>query len=388
MKKILVYCQQFYPLNTGYSNACVNFWTEISKDTSFQISIITPTLLNNSPELKDNLRILRVPKLFGRVPILRHFINEFYMAYLINKIWNIEEYEFYFNETLDNAIVLSLLKRELLSKAIIRIHSTSDTEHTVFLNNPHLILNYWLIRNIISNKVKNIAATSRFHLDFYQKYYLNGNLINKAKNRFFVLPNIICSSNSHINQKNNLKNKLDFLFVGRLDYLGNNQKGFDDVVDALKIINLEVKRVIKIHIVGKGFCTNILLKQINDAGVDFEYYEELTSTQMKEKIDFVDICLLPSRYEGLSMFALECLAAGKVMLLSDAGPLSDLVDGNGFTFQSQNIFDLAEKLTKLSRLDLNQKILMSNKSKEIFKEKYSSEIIKNNFKLLSDICIA
>ena len=98
-----------------------------------------------------------------------------------------------------------------------------------------------------------------------------------------------------------------------------------------------------------------------------------------------DIVVLPSRYEGLSMFALEGLATGNTVIFSKTGGLIDLVDGNGLFFEPQDIDSLVEALVKISNLPKDEIIKMKSKSIEIVKEKFIPFIVAKKFNSILNI---
>jgi len=61
----------------------------------------------------------------------------------------------------------------------------------------------------------------------------------------------------------------------------------------------------------------------------------------------VDIIVLSSRHEGLSLSSIEGMASGKPFIASDVPGLSEIVGGFGLLFQVGNEKELAEYITKL-----------------------------------------
>ena len=83
-----------------------------------------------------------------------------------------------------------------------------------------------------------------------------------------------------------------------------------------------------------------------------------------------DVFVLPSKTETWGLSVNEAMACGKVVLVSDAcGAAIDLVrnDENGFTFESQNVPDLIEKMLQCI-IDKNRLHQMGKLSMEIIKD--------------------
>ena len=169
-----------------------------------------------------------------------------------------------------------------------------------------------------------------------------------------------------------------------MDYLGNNQKGFTDFIYALKSLPKEILERFEVTIVGKGNMRNELMGLCKGLG-NIIFIEEMPHKEVIEALKFSDVVMLPSRYEGLSMFALEGLATGNACLFSNTGGLIDMVDGNGFLFEPQNVESIAIALTELANLDSDNLVNMKKKSIKICEDKFSSRVVSEKFKVIFDI---
>jgi len=377
MKKVMFYCHAFYPQSTGYSNAFQNLIRALlEKDKDLFITVVTPLILENNIDELDikHLKIIRVqPKI--NIRKIRYFYNEYYYAKYVSQLFKNEKYDLLFVETFDQSIFLNFLDNELYNKTVVRIHSTNETEYTIFSTGISFWIRKYIITNKLLKKIKWILSTNSFHIEFAKRFYFKENVIDIANTTFFVLPNTI----NLIAPKEFLpSSKLKFFLLGRMDYLGNNQKGFTDFIYALKLLETQVLDKLDITIVGKGNMRESLIGLCEELN-NINFIEELPHDDIVKKLQDSDVVVLPSRYEGLSMFALEALATGNVCLFSNTGGLIDMVDGNGLLFEPQNIESLMNAIKDITTREDTEIIEMKKKSLEICKTKFSSDAVALKF---------
>lgn len=381
----MFYCHVFYPQNTGYSNAFQNLINSIlENDLDLEVTVMTPfPLPDGEAELvRERLKVVR---LFPKVKIrkIRYFFNDYFYAKQVSEKFKDENYDFLIVETFDQAIFINSLDDFVYEKMAVRIHSTNETEYTFFSNNFDHKLRKYLIKNKISKKLKWVLSTNTFHINFAKKYYFDENLINIGDKSFFVLPNVV---NSFSPDDFSISEKIKIFSLGRMDYLGNNQKGFTDFIYALKLLPKSVLDKFEIKIVGKGDMRSSLINLCENIG-NITFIEEMPHKEVISTLKSSDVVILPSRYEGLSMFALEGLATGNACLFSKTGGLVDMVDDNGILFEPQNIESIASALTDLANLDSKSLIEMKKKSIDICEKRFSSKVIAEKFRTIFDVIV-
>jgi len=384
MKKILFYCHVFYPQNSGYSNAFQNLINSLlDYDNDLYITVVTPYPLGqNIKELeRKNLNVIRLKPLV-QIKKIRYFLNEYFYAKYLSKLFKKGKYDFLFVETFDSSILLNSLDKDIYNSLVVRVHSTNETEYTFFGKRIEFYLRKFFIRFFLVKKVKWILSTNSYHIDFVKKYYFNNNIINISNAHFMVLPNPISVKNSSTFEI--LNDKLKFFALGRLDYLGNNQKGLIDLIYALKLIDKSLLNKIEITIVGKGDMRKKLMQLSRDIPY-ITFVEEMPHDKVLYELQKSDVVILPSRYEGLSMFALESLATGNVCIFSKTGGLIDMIDGNGILFEPQNIEELADSIVKIILMPRDKIIQMKKRSIEICKSKFSPKIVASKFNAIYTI---
>ncbi|MEM5807228.1 MAG: glycosyltransferase family 4 protein [Candidatus Aenigmatarchaeota archaeon] len=390
--RLMFYCHVFYPENGGYAHAflnliksILNYWDEV------KITVCTPYPLGDHDELSiDRLEVIRLKPRLGLKKI-RYFVNNYFYAMEVSKRFKEGRYDMLFIETFDHPFFIYLLDDEILNKTVIRVHSTSETEYTFFDKSIYYRLNKFILKNLALKKVKHIASTNKYHINFVKKYYLDENVIQIADKNFFIIPNTIDPDTvSWVLSSNNSSNisttehKIKALTLGRMNRLGFNQKGFLDLAHALNILKKDIVYKFDITIIGKGE-ESIKLKKLLHSFPNVRFVESLDHKSILKILIDNDVVVLPSRYEGMSMFALESLLTQNVVIYSKVGGLIELVDGNGFLFEPQNIEDLASCFIKLAELPIDRILEMKKRSLEIFKEKFSPEKVVEGFKVLCEI---
>jgi len=177
-------------------------------------------------------------------------------------------------------------------------------------------LPFYLIENLYPKRFRNIVSVSEETL---RKYEVDG----------YVIPNGI---NFLIDAKD-IKIGDYILYLGRIEFYN---KGLDLLLDA----NLGLKTII----VGKGKDER-LLKGLKREYQFLGFVDEKMKRSLIENSRFL---VMPSRYEGQGIVALEAAAMGKPVVVSDIPELRYVVEnGFGISFRSKNVDDLKEKIENL-----------------------------------------
>lgn len=150
------------------------------------------------------------------------------------------------------------------------------------------------------------------------------------------------------------------LFVGRLD----KQKGIDALLDAYA----RVRPNFKLIVVGDSVRKDLQLAQPEH--VEFKGWLE------KDALDAVyrasDATIVPSRWEGFGLVAVEAMARGKPVFASAVGGLVDIVehDKSGRLFSLDQMDQTLRDIDGLSDAALQQ---MGQAGRRIFEEKFTSQ---------------
>ena len=169
-----------------------------------------------------------------------------------------------------------------------------------------------------------------------------------------------------VNTYNKNTKSINLLFVGRLD----RQKGVDILIKALNMVNKD--GYFKLGVVGDTVINPIFEKN-NDTNIKFYGWQKKQAVQ-----NFIDACnvlIIPSRWEGFGLVALEGMRAGKAIVASNAGALPEIVDNNktGFIFNSESIKDLCSVLEHLRNLSADEIEKLGLNGKIKFKNQFNYE---------------
>jgi glycosyltransferase involved in cell wall biosynthesis len=112
------------------------------------------------------------------------------------------------------------------------------------------------------------------------------------------------------------------VFVGHLVY----RKGIDVLLRALRVLCPRVEFKVKLHVVGSGVmereCREYVLRHDLDDKVRFwGSVDELLKFRI---LKGADVLVLPSRYENLPVALLEGMAAGKAIVATRVGGVSEI----------------------------------------------------------------
>lgn len=197
---------------------------------------------------------------------------------------------------------------------------------------------------------------------FYTRLFQNIICVSEASKKKFGIANAVVVPNG-IDNKLLLINPVDGGYISYVGRLHIHNKGLDTLIRAMKEVG------IKLAIAGKGRDEKKLISFIERSGmgekVEFKGY--LVDDEKKKLIGNSEIFVLPSRYEGQGIVALEAAACGKPVIVSDIPELRYAVDaGFGISFRTDNAKDLANKIKFLLENDTLRKE-MGQKAREYAK---------------------
>ncbi|BEP73307.1 glycosyltransferase family 4 protein [Variovorax sp. V59] len=150
------------------------------------------------------------------------------------------------------------------------------------------------------------------------------------------------------------------LFVGRLD----RQKGIDALLDAYA----RVQPGFKLVIVGGAVRNDLSLARSSE----IEFAGWLEKDELEEAYRSCDAVIVPSRWEGFGLVAVEAMARSKPVFASAVGGLVDIVEDNrnGRLFSLDALDDVLREIDRISDEELQR---MGRAGREIFEEKYTAD---------------
>ncbi|WP_119354251.1 glycosyltransferase family 4 protein [Azohydromonas sediminis] len=372
--RVAVYCIDYYPSESGYSFAFQELVKGLLEhEDGLWVDVFTPVPLGSSAEVsQERLRVFRLntPGTIARVRYVRFlwatFIRPWLCARFIVARAKSEQYRFILFESLDDYFVARFLPKRLRDRIIVRVHATSETEYAVWGPGFLQRMKFRVIRSLLRRSIRYIAATSAFHLAFVKRWYLNEDQLLMADKRFMVIPNSVPTHPRASHSSAYPDNRINFLTLGRMDVLGANQKGFDDILSSLALLPAESRRRVRFTFIGKGSERARLMgiaRVLEPA--EIEFIESLPNQDVSRRLHDSDCIVLASRYEGMSIFALEAIAHGRPVIFSDAGGIADLVDGNGFRYPAGDAVQLSHAISRFLGLSNNERCALAKRSLEV-----------------------
>jgi glycosyltransferase involved in cell wall biosynthesis len=176
-----------------------------------------------------------------------------------------------------------------------------------------------------------------------------------------------------LNRINSLKDDSSII-VGLIGYYKTNAKGLDTIIESMEYLH---NSQIKLHILGVGTKEDQLkwIEFGKEHGVKNIYFDEPVSgvENVFEWIDQIDICVLPSRSEGLPRSIVEAISRGCPCIVSNVCGMPELVDDK-WLHEPEDFKKLAELLDLMIRDKSN--MIEAAQRNHAHSKSYSSENIK------------
>jgi glycosyltransferase involved in cell wall biosynthesis len=203
---------------------------------------------------------------------------------------------------------------------------------------------------------------------------------NKKSITFFLISNGVEVNNdqSYLKKKEFDHNKIKLLFFGRIHY----KKGINLILETLKELT-DYNQNYSLTIVGPG--DEAYLEKIYSLinSLNLNSYVSISEPvfDSMQKINIFnnhDIFLLPSLEEADSIALKEALACGVPVVISKQCRLNDVEDYHcGLIIENNRSEDLTLAIKKISNKNLIN--IMSKNSVKLIHQKYSSDIMNENF---------
>ncbi len=390
-KRMLAIVPDFYPANTGFAIAFKNLYTSlIDKNILEKIYVVTPKNRKEEvPNYEDKIvikPILNIPKgqrfVYKLGPLMLKIYYKLFNYIFIQKLKKVileEKIDFIMIESVYLGWLAHDLEKNTGLKVITRFHGTGPEYGTRTKTTAYRKVS---INEIF--KTSYIATTTHFYIEFFEEYFKSYEKFFEKK--FFIIPNTV-----KIERKpgvNKMDKTLKIIQLGRMDINGYHQKGFLDTIEAFlyleKVLDKKILEKISFISIGTGEKEEEykqLLKKIRYINV--EHYSFLPNEKVQEKLEESNICLIPSRTEGMSMFATEAMALGKVFIFTYGNGMKDMLfDGfNGKGMKPYNYLELAEKIQYF--LENPDKIEeFSKNSLELFEREFSNQAVVDKFSVM------
>lgn len=222
---------------------------------------------------------------------------------------------------------------------------------------------YFLIESMLSHVTDVIINISKYEQEQATK-------LGMSPKKMTMIYNGVEEAAHSPNKKNKTgmlmdRTKINLLFVGRLD----RQKGLDLFLNVYSRLALNH---IHLYVIGKG----ILEKKESTSNQSTTYLGWIDNKEIDKYYQECDAVIIPSRWEGFGLVAIEAMRNRKPVIASNRGALPELmVDGkNGYIFDLENIIELKNILMNLDKDRLKK---MGLHSRELYLEKFKECYFRN-----------
>ena len=218
---------------------------------------------------------------------------------------------------------------------------------------------YALVEKILSIPTDRIINISNYEQNQAVKCGLN-------KNKMVMIYNGVEDKVNKSNLKLNWdENKINLLFVGRLD----RQKGLDlflDVYDKMKLENLHL------YVIG----TSVLDDNLPNSTKYVTYLGWVNNKDIDVYYQACDAVIMPSRWEGFGLVAIEAMKNSKAVIASNRGALPELIkeDFTGYIFNIDDEISLKNRLLNLDKEKIN---ILGENGRNIYLQNFTYKIFVN-----------
>ena len=210
---------------------------------------------------------------------------------------------------------------------------------------------YSLIEWLLAKKTDVIINVSKYEYDCGIRY---GMPEEKMKVLYTGIPDITAAAAQKSVRFSD--DVINILFVGRFD----RQKGLDFLLDVFRKNKLPH---LHLNIIGAPVISTETNGYYDDEQISFLGWVQ--NSQIGEYYRAADAVIMPSRWEGFSIVALEAMRYGKAILASDRTSLPEQVeDGvNGYLF---SLDDEMQLTTILQNLSSEKLVAMGKRAREMY----------------------
>lgn len=352
----------------------MNLCRALSEQGDYHVHVVTRVALSGEVEIEiPNVSIHRIKS--HKTKLIRFVSNQRRVAKFASELAESENASLILQETMTDMLIPFFLPDQHRNRHAVRIHGCYETERRYFYPGMTNFISRNLSSFISKRFVRNFVSTNRYHIDFVKRHFLSADYYKELHKEFFILPNTIESQKILSEDLEKRSGKpIKAFTLGRMDHSGFHQKGFQDLLMALGALQSGgYDRDIQLEVVGDGPFRKKLIELKNELGLEnVEFTAQLPHEKVLRRLQDCDVVVLPSRYEGMSMFALEAIASGKAVIFSKNTGLADMCidEVNGRTFDARDVQALSNCLLEIttSREKLMQ---MGAASRELYEREYS-----------------
>lgn len=248
-------------------------------------------------------------------------------------------------------------------KIIISTEQNINIDERWFRRFAKIISSFW------ANEI--VAISSAVAQDMRKRY-----LLPKIKSQL-IIPNGLNLKKFFYQENRPKQNPILVGAVGRL----TKQKGFDILITAWHKIQLANAKLI---IVGEGQEREVLKKQIKNLGLKEQIELAGDISDMPNFYKNLNLMVIPSRWEGLGIVALEAGASGVPIIANDIDGLKDIIDSKtGWPVNASEADNLSKTLKiVLNSLETEEIKIRQRALRSLVETKFSIERVSDEYSKL------
>ena len=203
----------------------------------------------------------------------------------------------------------------------------------------------WNIKTILYNLV---ASKFSFVIGVSDKVFSEAIFKNKIKNKYKTIYNYVDKESIIKKANEKIDCEYDLFFIGRLTEQKEPLK-FIEIVNEIKKIKKDISAVM----IGDGELKADCIKLINNYNLDDTIQLVGFISNPYSIIKNSKVGIMPSKWEGFGLTAIESIILGKFVFNSGEGGLGEIFKNNK-EFICENIFEYTKKILKLLEKDINK----------------------------------
>lgn len=255
-----------------------------------------------------------------------------------------------------------LSKRRTAKTAII-IHQADDSMSQLFLTfpafeKPNKRSHLFFLRDYVYENIDKVIYISR-------KAY-ESSIVDESKRAFIYngIPDISDSLRSSFRNDE----KINFICVGSI----NGRKGQEVILQALTFLPEQVLKKIHVYLVGDGNERVNLEKFVVENNIESFVTFMGVRYDVSEILRDMDVFIMPSLNEGLSISSLEALRAGLFLMMTDTGGNCEVMEDNCGITINRNPQELANQVKYVVSNNIISQI-QKNRSVDRYHQLFSLE---------------
>jgi glycosyltransferase involved in cell wall biosynthesis len=222
---------------------------------------------------------------------------------------------------------------------------------------------------VINNCPIDLITLKKVDLFIHHSKKNKNKLVSFINHNYKIIDQCAINEKRLLNIKPKHKKIRTFLTIGRLV----KEKNIDKIIYVFNKLEIEN---IKLYVLGDGpEIKNLNLLNKNKNVKIIGYVDNFKLHKIFSKVDCIVIPFY--KLETGPLTGIEAMASGKIIISSNTGAMPERL--GGYAFWYNNLAELKKSFQKVINLNENEVYELSNSIKNIYRKKYSKEIISNEY---------